>query len=321
MNWGRGLARGGTSIAGRSALPGLLAASIIACGAVAPSHAQTPDRWVVEEAEANAVLPAARGEARVSRAVLSCVAQRWTLRLDLAEGVEGADGGGALVVDGNSFDLTVESEGRTLTMAVPRRAIGSLKAGLRMEIELSDALRETIGDIAYPLRGSRLAIDAAQERCSPRDMSAYRAVTLTPYSSYLNLARTLREDDIAAFATSTASQPKLDVAMIEGDDGRRLFFTRLCGSSWYYGATGCNITGFAPDDGEAGWRQVYDTENVVLYTDPGSATEGWPDIVTLPARGDDKGRIWRWTGMSYAFDRELPDEAEAPPLGLRGASD
>lgn len=315
----RGGTRRGPNIANRSILTGLFAAALLASVGGTPSHAQTQDRWVAEEAEASAVLPAPRGEARVSGAVLSCAAQRWTLRLDLAEGVKGANGGGALVVDGNSFDLTVEGKGSTLTMAVPRLAIASLKAGLRMEIELSDALAETIGDIVYPLRGSRLAINAAQELCSPRDMSAYRAVTLTPYSSYLNLARTLREDDIAAFVTSTASQPKLDAAMVEGE--RRLFFTRLCGSSWYYGATGCNITGFAPDDSEAGWRQVYDTENVVLHTDPKSATEGWPDIVTLPARGDDKGRIWRWTGTSYAFDRDLPDEPEAAALGLRGASD
>jgi hypothetical protein len=96
--------------------------------------------------------------------------------------------------------------------------------------------------------------------------------------------------------------------MAEFDDGRRVLFTRLCGSSWYYGASGCNITGFAPDAKGDGWRVVYDSENVHLHTDPRAVTDGWPDIVTLPVRTGGAGLVWRWDGKAYALKGELPED-------------
>jgi hypothetical protein len=179
-----------------------------------------------------------------------------------------------------------------------------------MRLDFAGALDEAVGDAAFALRGSRIAITAAQERCSLRDMSAYTPVTFTPFSSYMALARELRKDDIAGFRLSTASEPALVAAMAEFDGGRRVLFTRLCGSSWYYGASGCNVTGFAPKAApDAGWRVVYDTENVLLYTDPATAESGWRDIVTLPARGPGSASVWRWNGSAYALFGNLPDEA------------
>src|SRR5690606_19489318 len=107
---------------------------------------------------------------------------------------------------------------------------------------------------------------------------------------------------------------------VEFGDGRRVLFTRLCGSSWYFGATGCNVTGFAPGDGATTakpWRIVYDTENVHLYTDPESAEGGWRDIVTLPVGTGGSGKVWRWSGAAYALHGDLPEEEESEPLPLR----
>lgn len=290
----------------------------VLCALAAPAMAQVNDRWAEDETEARAVLPSPRGETQVTEAALSCVAQRW--RLDVETAGEKPAGDATLTVDSRTFPIVRMAGADGLSFAVPRKAIEPLKAGLRLELALPDEV------LSFSLRGSRLAITTAQERCTPRDMSAFTPVTFTPYSSYMNPGRELRQDDIAAFRQSTASEPKLDVAMAEFDDGRRVLFTRLCGSSWYYGASGCNITGFAPE-GE-GWEVVYDTENVILHTDPQTVIDGWPDLVTLPAsqKGNmvaGPGLIWRWDGKRYALKSELPEEADIdePETDVRTAGD
>jgi len=275
--------------------------------------AQAGDRWVADEAAARATLPAAQGAAEVTGAALSCEAGRWRLDLALAEGAQVPEGDVSMEIDRRSFALKAVPSAGGLTIAVPRAALEPLKAGLRLRLDFADETGERTGEAAFALRGSRLAITTAQERCSPRDMSAYTPVTFTPFTSYLKLARELRQDDIAAFRFSTASEPRLDAAMAEFDDGRRVLFTRLCGSSWYYGASGCNITGFAPDAKGDGWRVVYDSENVHLYTDPRAVTDGWPDIVTLPVRTGGAGLIWRWDGKAYALKGELREEDDEDP--------
>lgn len=291
------------------------------CLTVSPAMAQ--ERWAAVEGEARAVLPAVRGSDAVTGGALSCEAQRWTLHLDLA-GPHSSAGAAVLAVDGRTFDLFLSADGRSLVSALPRDALEPLKDGIRMEVILPGDL----GAANFPLRGSRVAITEAEERCTLRDMSAYTPITFTPYSSHANLARGLRAKDIEAFAASTASQPDLTVAMAELGAGRRLLFTRLCGSSWYYGVSGCNITGFATgpqvQDAAAGpeWRAVYDTESVHLHLDPKSLHDGWPDIVTLPARGGGAALVWRWDGDGYALEGELPEDEEPEnALNLRPSQD
>lgn len=289
--------------------PAALAASTILFSAGA-ALAQAGDRWAAHEFEARALLPAAQGATKVAGAALACDAQRWRLELTLADGAPAADGEAVLEVDRRTFELKAVAGGG-LALALPRAAIEPLKEGTRMALDFAGALDEAVGDAAFALRGSRLAITSAQDRCSLRDMSAYTPVTFTPFSSYLELARELRKDDIAGFRLSTASEPELAAAMAEFDGAKRVLFTRLCGSSWYYGASGCNVTGFAPDAAGEGWRTVYDSENVHLYTDPRAVTDGWPDIVTLPARTGRPGLVWRWDGKAYALKGELPEEEAA----------
>lgn len=281
----------------------LLAATV----ASTPAAAQTSDRWLADGTEASATLPTPRGDERVQGATLACAEQRWTLEV-AAEAEPIPAGNPVMTVDGRDFDLDA-GEGEGVALRIPRDAIGPLKDGLRMELFPNGRPADGAEGIVFSLRGSRVAITAAEERCTPRDMSAYQKVTFTPYSSYMNLARELRAGDIEAFARATASQPELDVAMVDLDEGRRLLFTRLCGSSWYYGLSGCNITGFAPGDtvseGEPQWRPVYDTENVLLHLDMKATSGGWPDVVTLPGRGAAAGLVWRWNGRAYALKGEL----------------
>ncbi|MEO3387245.1 hypothetical protein [Mesorhizobium sp. CAU 1741] len=296
------------------------------CLATAIGFAATPaaaqENWVALESEARAMLPAASGGA-VTGGSLSCEAQRWTLRLDLGDAAERAGGAAVIAVDGRAFDLVLSVEGRTLVSPLPREMLEPLKKGIRMVATLPGEA----GEITFPLRGSNAAISGAENRCTLRDMSAYTAITFTPYSSHANLARELRAKDIEAFAASTASQPEVTVAMTELGAGRRLLFTRLCGSSWYYGLSGCNITGFATEprpegDASPDWTAVYDTENVHLHLDPKSLHDGWPDVVTLPVRGGGAALVWRWDGEGYALEGELPEESEQDDmLSLRPSQD
>ncbi len=301
----------------------LAASAVLVSASVA--LAQAGDRWAAHEFEARAILPAATGArggaTKVMGAALACDAQRWRLDLTLAEDAAAADGDAVLEIDSRAFELKAVASAGSLALAVPRAAVEPLKEGIRMRLDFAGALDAAVGDAAFALRGSRLAITAAQDRCSLRDMTAYTPVTFTPFTSYLKLARELRRDDIAAFRLSTASEPELTAAMAEFAGDRRVLFTRLCGSSWYYGASGCNVTGFAPDAtasdaGAGGWRTVYDSENVHPYIDPGAVTDGWPDIVTLPARTGGPGLVWRWDGKAYALKGELP---EADGAGIETA--
>jgi hypothetical protein len=104
-----------------------------------------------------------------------------------------------------------------------------------------------------------------------------------------------------AFRLATASEPVLSVAMAELGEGRRLLLTRLCGSSWYYGASGCNVTGFALRSDARSWRVALESEGVLLHLDDARASSGWPDLVTLPLRGPGQPRRWRWNGGGYGL--------------------
>jgi hypothetical protein len=283
-----------------------LAALVIA--AAPPALAQAADRWAAHETEARAILPAAQGTVKIAEATLSCAAQRWQLDLAFAEAGPDVDGA-VLEVDGRAFALKPASAAGGPAFSLPRAAIEPLKAGLRMRLVFTAESGEEAGEAGFALRGSRIALTQAEQRCSLRDMSAYTPVTFTPFTSYLKLARELRQQDIEGFRLSTASEPRLDAAMAEFGEGRRILFTRLCGSSWYYGASGCNVTGFAPEG--AGWRVVYDSENVHLHTDAKALVDGWPDIATLPVRTGGAGLVWRWDGRAYALKGELPEEDDA----------
>lgn len=290
--------------------------------AAAPSTASSSERWTVDEAEARASLPLPAGNANVAAATLSCAAQRWKLEITLSSPVETGKGEAELRVDGNGFAATVVAAGTMLAINTPRTTIAPLKRGLRLEIALPEAFADVAGAPVFSLRGSSVALAAVEERCTLRDMTAYHPVEFATPSIYDAIVRTLRAGDIRAFTVATASQPQVSAALALFHEGRRVLFTRLCGSSWYFGQSGCNITGYVRDDGsETGWREVYDTENVAIHIDPRAQNDGWPDLATLPMRAGGTALLWRWDGEAYRLAGELPEEDEAEPIGLRPGHD
>lgn len=294
--------------------------------AAAPAMAAGGDRWVADEAEARASLPLPPGDSGVTGAALSCAAQRWRLEIMLSAPVAQGKGEAELRVDGNGFAALAAAADTMLAIKVPQAAIAPLKRGLRLEIGLPEALADAAGELGFSLRGSNVALGMVEERCTLRDMAAYQPVAFATPSIYDAIVRTLRADDIEAFADATASQPQVSAAIALFEEGRRVLFTRLCGSSWYFGRSGCNITGYVRDEGsKTGWRAVYDTEDVAIHVDERARSEGWPDLVTLPVRTGGAALLWRWDGRAYQLMGELPEEEEngdAPePLVLRPGHD
>lgn len=316
-----------------SAVPTLLAGLILAGSA----HAQSPDRWVADADEARATLPAATGEHAVTGAVMACAEQRWTLRLEVADAEGLIPGEGTLTIGTQPpYEAAATVEDERLVLAVPSQAIEPIKAGLRLALAFEGPLAQAVGAPSFPLRGSRLALQDVEEACSRPDMSAYDEVAFSRYSPHIALARTLRQADIEAFTASTTLQAELTAAMVDFGADRRVLFTRICGaSSWYFGLTGCNVTGFveeredaaaqgagadptdeveadaegaspaddaAPEEAPAAtWRIVYDSEGVLLHVDPLRAGREWPDLVTLPLKGTAEMSRWRWDGGSYTL--------------------
>jgi len=282
----------------RRALLAFAASTFVA----APASAQ--DVWAASEFEASITLPAPEPGSPVRGAVLSCAAQVWTLVLSLDTDalVAGADGTAVLAVPRETFEAPSKALPAGIEITVPHRALEPIKAATRLSITFEGGTDE----IRFPLTGSRRAINAAEGLCTPRVMPLANSVPLTPYSSYLMLARKLRKSDIDDFVLSTTAEPKLRAGMVEIGEGRRLLFVELCGSTWYYGVSGCNLAGYAPVEGEdaaepEGWRPVYETEGVFLYVDPNAATDGWPDLIAIAAKTGDEETRWRWTGGEYAI--------------------
>jgi hypothetical protein len=272
----------------------------IAAGVFLPHQpVAAQERWAQEKEQAIAALPSPQGTSAVAGGSMICAEQRWSFQLDLGGEAKATGGAMTLFVDGNEFATESEAAPGRIEITVPFEALEPLKRGLRLTFSFGEEDAAALGAPDFSLIGSRAAMTAMEDVCSRPDMSAYRPITFTPFSSYLGLAKQLRETDIDQFRLATSSEPELTAAMAEFGDGRRVLFTRLCGSSWYFGRSGCNVTGFAPDSGDREWRIAYDTEGVLIYIDHENDEFGWPDLITLPARAGGIASTWRWQGASY----------------------
>lgn len=260
------------------------------------------ETWRADPFQALITLPAPQPGSPVKSALMSCAGQVWTLTLSTEDGatVAGSTGTALLSVPRETFETPSKAVAGGIEILVPNRALEPMKAAISLSVGFAGGTDE----IRFPLAGSRRAITAAEGLCSDRIMPLANSAALTPYSSYLMLARRLRKSDIADFELSTASKPAVRAGMVEIGDGRRLLLAELCGSAWYYGVSGCNLTGYAPVEGEDaasgdGWRPVYESEGAFLYIDPEIATDGWPDLLTYPLKGDGDETRWSWSDGRY----------------------
>jgi hypothetical protein len=282
--------------------------------AAAAAPAAAADVWTADPHEARVTLPDPQPGTPVTGGTMACAADAWTLTLftDTGASVAGATGTARIVVPLGTFEAPSTAVPAGIEIAVPRAALEPLMRSTRLSISFVGGTDE----IRFPLAGSRRAITAAQGLCSKVEMPLANSVPLTPYSSYLLLTRALRRSDIADFALSTAETPRLRAGMVEIGEGRRLLFSEMCGSTWYYGASGCSLIGYAPVEGKdaekpEGWRSVYETEGVYLYVDPEMAHEGWPDLLAYSAAAPTEAMRWTWKDGSYVMEDDTASAADA----------
>lgn len=271
--------------------------------------AATQQSWSVEEDSAVALLPPSEQDGALVAGTFACAEQKWTLDLS-RQGTESAVpdivGAAQLSIGRESFEARTRVTAEGIEIAVPHEALEPLKAGLRLTVAAADGTETT-----FSLRGSRRAITAMEERCSPRPLPSENRVVFSPYSSHLKLAERLREEDIRTFRAATSADPKIAAAMTPLDHGSRLLFVEMCGSSWYYGQTGCNIAVFAQEGSADGWQQVLDWEGAAVYLDPENATGDWPDMTILPIKGPGEEQRLSWDGGAYAVMDAMGDTTDA----------
>ena len=296
--WGRGT----------SLLSSMLGAALLAAS---PAAAQTV--WTAPEGQSYAMLPEPERGTPITGGVMLCDQQVWTLSLATEPGaeIEGADGAATLIALGRRFTAPSSRGDSSIDIVIPYDALEPMKASSRLQLELGDKLV-----VRFPLTGSRRAITAVEQSCSARQLPTENRIELTTASVYLELGRRLRSEDIRDFVLSTSQLPELQVAMLDLEGNRRLFFVEICGSSWYYGVSGCNIAGFASfkngtDAAEidtADWDVVFESEGVHVYTDPGQSSDGWPNLIAVPLKPGFPDKLWTWTGQRYAVEGTIQAE-------------
>ncbi len=290
---------------------GLLLAAAV--GMATPSHAQSA--WIAAEDQAYAILPDPEPGTAVTGGVMLCSEQVWTLSLATEPGavIEGADGAAKLTARGQPFSVSSATGNGSVDLTIPYDALEPMKAGIRLQIDFEGESRP----VRFGLAGSRRALTTVGENCTPRQLPTENMVELSAASPYLELGRQLRANDIKDFVVSTNQLPDLRVALLDFEDGRQLFFTEICGSSWYYGVSGCNVAGFARTGGEAaesaeidtdGWDAVFESEGTHLYIEPGKLNDGWPDLIAIPLKPGFPDKLWTWTGQRYSVDGTIQAE-------------
>ena len=300
----------------------LLAAGAFVALVATPASAQTvwtaPDDMTFAS---YAMLPAPESGTPVTGGVLLCDAQVWTLSLALLPGetIEGANGRATLTARGEPFSVSSALGNATIDLHVPFQALEPMKAGTRLQLAFEGAERP----VRFALTGSRRAITAVEGACSPRQLPVENRIDLIAASPHLETGRRLRADDIRDFVISTNILPELRVAYLDLDGRRQLLFTEICGSSWYYGVSGCNVAGHArlspaaagnaSPEGSAGpdlegWEMVFESEGVHLYTEPDKLRDGWPDLVAIPLKPGFEDKLWTWNGRGYVVQGTIQAE-------------
>jgi hypothetical protein len=298
----------GKRVAGRRRL-GFCAAAFLLSGALS---AMAGDRWEEAGSGAVAILPVPLKATNITGGSFSCAEQRWSfrLRVEATSATLLHETDVVVTVDGVDLPAKASLSPGVVTIAIPFQMLEPLKAGNRLSFAFG-------GEPAavFSLRGSRAVLDAIAPRCSAVDMSAYQSVALSETDQSIGTATKLMADEAALFSEATGKQPLLSAASVKVAQDAEMVFASLCGSSRYYGESGCTLSGFARQGASEDWREVYNSEGMALYLDPKTSADGWPDLVTLVQGGGAEPSHWMWNGLAY----EIREPAIAKDAELRGA--
>jgi hypothetical protein len=113
----------------------LLCAALAGGSISAPPPAFAQERWMAQEGQALAILPAPQGDTAIASASIVCDEQRWSFRLDLQVEEELETGEVSFVVDGSEFAAEAKpTAAGQLEIFVPFKAIEPLMRGLRVTL-------------------------------------------------------------------------------------------------------------------------------------------------------------------------------------------
>jgi hypothetical protein len=276
------------------------------------------DRWEEAGSGAVAILPSPKPATAITGGSFYCSEQRWAFLLRTAPDAAVETGEKARIsVGAEIFEADAAISPGTIRIAVPGEILAPLKEATKLVFEIGaarDAPKAT-----FNLRSSKLVIEAIAPRCSQIDMSAFQAVTLSPGDAAVMTATGLLAEEIKLFRDFTLAEPVVATTTIDLDADKRLMFASLCGSTRYFGDSGCSLTGYVQAGPEEVWRMAYETEGVHLYTDPKHAAGGWPNLVTLPVIGGLEPTHWVWSGEQYelrdqvsAEENKIQEEGDSP---------
>lgn len=270
------------------------------------------DIWEEGGSGAVAILPAPRHAQGITGGSLFCIEQQWGFIFRTEAGVALPENGtqGAITVRGEPYPFAAEVSPGAVHADAPVAILEGLKSGTSMAVTIGDG--ETKLAAVFNLNASRRVIEAVAPRCSQIDMAGFNRVTLSEMSLAVISAKPLLEEELKLFRQATGKQPSLAAEFVDVGPGRQLMFASICGSTAYYGDSGCNLNGFAMTADAPEWREVYNTEGMHLFLDPNAANGGWPNLVTLPVVGGTKPTHWIWGGDRYMLRDQVISEEDLP---------
>lgn len=266
------------------------------CGVI--SRAAADDSWQEAGSGAVAILPVPSRAAGITSGSLVCAEQRWSLRLRTETEQAHQAAMAKVTIDGESFPVIADRAPGLLTLPVSYEMIEGLKAGGELVVGVAADAGAT--HATFPLRGSRTVIESIAPRCSQVDMSAFDQIVVSETDPAVETALPLLEGEMKLFRAATSAKPKIAAIRLDRGEGREMLFATVCGSSWYYGRTGCSLFGYLRPAATQAWMPVYNTEGMAIYIDPNASKDGWPDLVTLEPTGAYEPMHWKWNGTVYA---------------------
>jgi len=270
------------------------------------------DVWEEGGSGAVAILPEPRYPQGITGGSFFCTEQQWGFIFRTESGRVLPENGaaGSITVRGEPYPFAAEVSPGSVHAAVPVAMLEGLKSGTSMAVTVGEG--DTKLAAVFNLNASRRVIEAIAPRCSQIDMDGYESVTLSQMSLAVISAKPLLEEELRLFRQVTGKQPALAAEFIDVGPGRQLMFASICGSTAYYGDSGCNLNGFAMTADAPEWREVYNTEGMHLFLDPNTSNGGWPNLVTLSVVGGTEPTHWVWGGDRYMLRDQLISEEDLP---------
>lgn len=305
---------------GRRAAPAVGAACTLSllAAATAISPARASDRWEEAAGGAVVILPVPQKAKGFVGGSLACAEQRWVMRLR----TESLDAlptplEATITIDADASKAAAVQDGNVVSVPAAAEIIDGLKTGSRLAIAFGKG--KAAPSVTFSLKGSKAAIEAVAPRCSQIDMAGYDRIGLVEFGPAVEQARPLMAEEAGLFAAATKKEPTLAAASVQLDESRAVLFASLCGSTWYYGRSGCTLAAFVRATSSGVWQAAYSSEGVAVYLDPKASNGGWPNLVTLPLVGGTEASHWVWTGLAYELKDHLV--AEEDQISSEGDAD